>query len=386
MIFNEVNFDKCPFWIQFHDVPLEAMDVENARILGAMIGEVVMVEDPNKEELLMRNYLRTKVVVDLKKPLITRMWTPRLDSDPVWIKDRYERLQNFCFCCGRLGHDWRSCFHRDEDDNESPKRFGNWLSILGARNIMDIISYDKEKWEEVKPVVRKGEAVVDKVLIMKKGIKGGREDEAGGSEGEKEQASRSDANYDANSERGQAELVNKVGTVVEENQGHIEEERKGKERSEKRKEVCVAATNKPSVDLSKAIVVYGSSSPLTEVTTGLKKVKLKCRLEEEEPERLEAKGSKLCFNDSPKISHSAQQVLMEVEGRRNVGAVKRQIRRGGSRRGGSSAGRGGDKENWEAEKRVGHEEKAEGCGGWPLAATKRQRSSYPGTVKAWEEP
>lgn len=71
MVYKEIDFSKCPFCIQFHDLPLEGMYVENAMALGSFIGEVVMVENPRKGDLLVRSFLRARVMVDLNKPLVT---------------------------------------------------------------------------------------------------------------------------------------------------------------------------------------------------------------------------------------------------------------------------------------------------------------------------
>ncbi|KAB2620501.1 hypothetical protein D8674_040344 [Pyrus ussuriensis x Pyrus communis] len=41
---------------------------------------------------------------DTLKPLTTGCWLPRDNNNETWIEFRYERLQDFCYRCGRIGH------------------------------------------------------------------------------------------------------------------------------------------------------------------------------------------------------------------------------------------------------------------------------------------
>ncbi|KAI8018292.1 hypothetical protein LOK49_LG04G01537 [Camellia lanceoleosa] len=51
-------------------------------------------------------------------------------SQPVWVSFRYERLPNFCFACGILGHGTRDCATRllgSTVDNTTRFQYGPWL-------------------------------------------------------------------------------------------------------------------------------------------------------------------------------------------------------------------------------------------------------------------
>lgn len=148
MTFSEVDFNFCPFWIQFHDLPLGAMDVDNAMWLGGLIGDVVMVEDLRAEGLLSRSFLRARILVDLRKPLVTGMWPPRENKDPLWIKARYESLQSFCFACGRIGHDLRGCTHKEGGHEEVVAEYGNWFSVQASRWMEGMVIICKEGREK----------------------------------------------------------------------------------------------------------------------------------------------------------------------------------------------------------------------------------------------
>lgn len=145
MVYKEIDFNYCSFWIQFHDLPLEGIEVENAITLESTIGEVLMVENPRYGDLLARSFLRARAMVDLRNQLVTGIWTSRPDGDPVWIKARYKRLQNYCYLCGKIGHGQRSC---PELGAKEVLKFGSWLSVQGARKSDVEMIYCGELWEE----------------------------------------------------------------------------------------------------------------------------------------------------------------------------------------------------------------------------------------------
>ncbi|KAI9127752.1 hypothetical protein K1719_000745 [Acacia pycnantha] len=46
-VIDEIDFNSSPFWIQLHDVPLEAMSVDNLHRFSTHFGRLVMIEDPD---------------------------------------------------------------------------------------------------------------------------------------------------------------------------------------------------------------------------------------------------------------------------------------------------------------------------------------------------
>lgn len=74
---NEVNFDLVPFWVQLHDVQLEAMNANNAARIAATAGLIEEVENPFVNSQLLRSFLRVRVLVNTKAPLTSGVWVPR---------------------------------------------------------------------------------------------------------------------------------------------------------------------------------------------------------------------------------------------------------------------------------------------------------------------
>lgn len=129
MVLKDVNFDVVPFWVQFHGLPVEAFDGANAVTLGDAIGETVMFEDPLVGGKMGRGFLRVHTLMRLDQPLPTGFWVPREQLDPAWVAIKYERLQVFCYKCGRIGHNGNDCRDTDlpRNDEDAKQEFGKWM-------------------------------------------------------------------------------------------------------------------------------------------------------------------------------------------------------------------------------------------------------------------
>ncbi|KAI9122468.1 hypothetical protein K1719_006308 [Acacia pycnantha] len=85
---EEFDFSHCPTWIQIHNVPMEAMYLENAIRIGNNVGEVVLAEEPRHNGRFLRTFLRVRVVLDLRKPLASGFWLNNPDGGKSWISIR----------------------------------------------------------------------------------------------------------------------------------------------------------------------------------------------------------------------------------------------------------------------------------------------------------
>ncbi|KAI9116192.1 hypothetical protein K1719_013122 [Acacia pycnantha] len=69
----------------------------------------MLAEDPHYNDKYHRNFLRVRIILDLRKALVSGLWMPKPDGSRFWISILYEKLQSFCYNCGRIGHDNRAC-------------------------------------------------------------------------------------------------------------------------------------------------------------------------------------------------------------------------------------------------------------------------------------
>ncbi|PQQ06582.1 uncharacterized protein Pyn_23264 [Prunus yedoensis var. nudiflora] len=84
----------------------------------------------------MRGYLRSRVELNALNPLPLGIWLLRPDQTESWVEFLYERLANFCFHCGRLGHGLDHCkFESVVDDKDGMRHYGSWMQAKISRDL-----------------------------------------------------------------------------------------------------------------------------------------------------------------------------------------------------------------------------------------------------------
>ena len=84
-----------------------------------------------------KSFLRIKVEIDEEKPLMVGFWDLRKEKGKVWAEIKYEKITDFYFRCGRIGHVVRYCEENGDLDvvGERKRRFGLWMEARLVRNI-----------------------------------------------------------------------------------------------------------------------------------------------------------------------------------------------------------------------------------------------------------
>ena len=94
--------------MQLHNLPDQYLTQATSEAVGNTIGALVQVADP-KDDGEGGEFLRIRVVIDIKKPLprCCKLW---LEGEHVgWALLKFERLPNFCYWCGKVTHSERNC-------------------------------------------------------------------------------------------------------------------------------------------------------------------------------------------------------------------------------------------------------------------------------------
>ncbi|KAF7807955.1 TMV resistance protein N-like [Senna tora] len=133
---------------------------ENMEEMGAKVGDVLVIENPIINGRLIRNFARARVMVDLLKPLVVGLWVSRPNLPSIWISMKFEKLSQFFFKCGILGHDSKSCKNREGARTKDGKPlYGAWVGVAPVRVWEDAVVKCKAGWnqvEEWRPKVERG--------------------------------------------------------------------------------------------------------------------------------------------------------------------------------------------------------------------------------------
>jgi hypothetical protein len=125
---KDIDFSTGAIWVQVHNLPLEMITPENAVSIGSSLGELLEVDNADNQKPLRKSYLRLRVLIKLQCPLISGFTYHRPPKAPVWVQYRYERLSEYCYFCGRLGHPSYECLVADR-----PLSHGRYGDKLKAR-------------------------------------------------------------------------------------------------------------------------------------------------------------------------------------------------------------------------------------------------------------
>ncbi|KAL9411051.1 hypothetical protein AB3S75_044765 [Citrus x aurantiifolia] len=124
------KFSHISFWVQIHDVPIMCMSKEMVVELGEVIGKVEEV-DTNATGQCFGQFLRMRISVDITTPLkkLIELEQEGEEEEDIPMRVMYERLPDFCFCCGRIGHQYRERVHyKSQSKDELP--YDPWLKAI----------------------------------------------------------------------------------------------------------------------------------------------------------------------------------------------------------------------------------------------------------------
>lgn len=95
-------------WVCIYDLPAGFTSEKTGRILGNHISSFLQF-DPKSIASSWMDYMRIKVALDVKIPLKKGKKIMLPDGSSSKVRYNYERLPNFCFVCGLLGHVEKFC-------------------------------------------------------------------------------------------------------------------------------------------------------------------------------------------------------------------------------------------------------------------------------------
>jgi len=100
--------DKAEIWVQLHNLPFGFMTETIGFLIGNHVGRFVKYDFENNCGTW-RKFMRIKVEIDVNEPLEQSWLFERESAEAVTVEFKYERLGDFCYVCGILGHTHNFC-------------------------------------------------------------------------------------------------------------------------------------------------------------------------------------------------------------------------------------------------------------------------------------
>lgn len=131
---ENVDLNICDITVQVSGLPFSFIHAKMAEFLGNTIGRFVEYDD----ELHQRNtrsVMSIQVAININKPLLRVLNIEGPNNRSIQLTLGYERLPNFCYYCGLLGHlvkDCASCLDlcgANGRMDESKLPYGDWLRV-----------------------------------------------------------------------------------------------------------------------------------------------------------------------------------------------------------------------------------------------------------------
>ncbi|KAK2973210.1 hypothetical protein RJ640_024497 [Escallonia rubra] len=136
---SEIDLKCSPFWIQIHNLPFNQMEKGMGEAIGRKCGEVLEL-DVNGDGIGWGRCLRVRVLLDVSMPLKRGTMVHGAGSGPHWVHFQYERLTNFCYRCGVVGHHFGECEMPAKLDKVTGKEiyeYGPWMRAQAERKFGD---------------------------------------------------------------------------------------------------------------------------------------------------------------------------------------------------------------------------------------------------------
>ncbi|KAG8363666.1 hypothetical protein BUALT_Bualt19G0046200 [Buddleja alternifolia] len=133
-----INMECTQFWVQAKNLPARFMTPKMAEMIGNKLGRFIKT-DLATESQRWRSALRIRAEMNVTKPLIDSLSIQVKPGVEFMVEIRYERLSDFCFNCGRVGHKFTTCSELllplEESVNPPLLRYGSWLKAESTFSI-----------------------------------------------------------------------------------------------------------------------------------------------------------------------------------------------------------------------------------------------------------
>ncbi|KAK4428895.1 hypothetical protein Salat_1189400 [Sesamum alatum] len=124
-----MDLNSCDFSVWIHGLPFPQISPALGRIIGSKLGSVKHVFTGEGSSSV-QSIMRIRVSLDVRRPILRHTIIRSSEGKETVVTFTYERLGNFCYLCGIIGHVDSICDLRYADDFVDPGTnmpYGPWL-------------------------------------------------------------------------------------------------------------------------------------------------------------------------------------------------------------------------------------------------------------------
>jgi hypothetical protein len=144
LTWQEVTFTSSTFWVQIHGLPRLWLHSDNLLSIRQLVGRVLEVDLVAEPIPQWRKFVRIRIEIEISNPLKPGIFLPRPRLQDVWIGLKYEKLSEFCFKCGVIGHTEKDCslerYLLSNPFGVKFPAFGEWMRPENNKEPPDIYS------------------------------------------------------------------------------------------------------------------------------------------------------------------------------------------------------------------------------------------------------
>ncbi|KAK6151607.1 hypothetical protein DH2020_014242 [Rehmannia glutinosa] len=133
-ILESLDFSTWDVWIQCHNIHVAYMQEEIIQRIGDMLGTMIKI-DKGDREVFFGEIRRIKIRLGIDQTLQRHIILQENEgSGEIFVLITYEKLLDFCYAYGKVGHTWRECGEAEKMGTNMPYR--SWLraSLPMGRN------------------------------------------------------------------------------------------------------------------------------------------------------------------------------------------------------------------------------------------------------------
>lgn len=125
--------EVATFWVQVWNLPIHCFSKDIGVKIGSSfnkVKEIIIPPTGSKEG----KHMKMLVEMDISQPIL-RGTSARFNEKSRWIHFRYDRIPDFCYNCGIIGHGDKVCFNRNsKETTDQGQQYGEWLRVKSSKS------------------------------------------------------------------------------------------------------------------------------------------------------------------------------------------------------------------------------------------------------------